>query len=156
MKKLLAILFGATIISSCGQTNDNVNNNKNSMTVTQNDNKEKTADSIYFKSQYFNMLYKHIIKNGKVEIANASSMIGKTMNVKYYVLSFDKWQLKVDKSNRIYFCMQQPEYKHYGNILMTDDDVVKIECQDNVDTKKIYDVYNEILKTMDKEQNINK
>jgi len=156
MKKLLTILLGAMIIASCGQTSNNANNNKNTMTATQNDNKEKTTDSVYFKPQYFNMLRKHIIKNGKVEIANASSIIGKTMNVEYHILSYDKWELKVDKSNRIYFCMQQPEYKHYGNILMTDDNVVKIECQDNADTKKIYELYNEILKTIDKEQNSNK
>ncbi|OFY94858.1 MAG: hypothetical protein A2491_21925 [Bacteroidetes bacterium RIFOXYC12_FULL_35_7] len=40
-------------------------------------------------------------------ILSGYNLIGKTMNVTYYVLSYDKWELKVDKSYRIYFCVHR-------------------------------------------------
>jgi len=119
--------------------------------VIQMGNIEQTSDSLYFRPQYFNLLYKHIVKNGKIEKVDISSRLDKHEYIEYHVLSYDEWELKVDKSNRIYFTMPQPEYKYYGSILMTNDHVVKIECEDSSDKKKIYKVYNQILEKIEKE-----
>lgn len=119
--------------------------------VVQNNTKQNVEDSLYFEPYYFNMLYNYIINNGKAEKVNTSSRIDKPMYIEYRVLPYNKWELKVDKSKRIYFIIPQPEYKQYGNLLLTNDNVVKIECQDSANGKIIYEVYNEILKTIEKD-----
>ena len=156
MKKIIFIvgLLGLVVIGGLYAKQEfcdskpQIENTKNG--VLQNDKGEKSVDSIYFKPHYFNILRQYIMINGKVEKVNASSIALDTIYVEYHVLSYDKWELRVDGSNRIYFSMKQPEYKQYGNILMIDDSIVKVECQDNLDREKIFNTYNEILKTINK------
>lgn len=51
--------------------------------------------------------------------------------------------LTVDKSNRIYFSRIGTQLK-IGNILKTDDHIVKIECAEEQVKSEIYEAYNEV------------
>lgn len=159
MKKKICIIGLLGLISICGlhakqKTYNTIHQlGKYKYDISQNDNLVQTDDSTYFKPKYFNMLREYIIKNGEIEKIDASSRIDKQMYVEYHVLSFDIWELKADNTNRIYFTMPQPEYKQYGNILLDNENIVKIECKDSSDAKIIFEVYNQILSKIDKEQN---
>ncbi|MDD4148955.1 MAG: hypothetical protein PHE33_02890 [Bacteroidales bacterium] len=152
MKSVILIIGFLGLISFCGICSQQkyysikYNPEEAQSSVAKNQTILHTDDSVYFKPQYFKILYKYIIKNGEVEKINASSRLDKPLYVEYHVLSFDLWELKVDNSERIYFTMSQPEYKQYGSILLTNDSIVTIESKGSADTQKICEGYNQILK----------
>ena len=151
MKSIILIIGFLGLTSFCGfcshQKYYSIKHNpeKAQSSVAKNQTIVQTDDSVYFKPQYFKILYKYIIKNGEVEKINASSRLDKPLYIEYHVLSFDLWELKVDNSDRIYFTMSQPEYKHYGSIFLTNDSIVTIECKGSADMQKMYEGYNQIL-----------
>lgn len=123
----------------------------------QNEKNMALTDSFYLQPKYFIALYKHILVKGRLETVNASSMIGKTMNVNYRILSYGNWTMTVDvwkvnldevQSNRIYFSMINPKHENYGNVLMTNSSTVTIECQDSTNQEQIRNAYNDIINTL--------
>lgn len=71
MKTLLTILFGATIIASCGQTSNNIKSNQNSMIVTQID-----------------TISKHLIYKGRLVEVYAEKAIFHSPTNKNFLLKF--------------------------------------------------------------------
>ena len=107
-----------------------------------------SSDSVFFTPQYFYQLQQYIRKNGRSETVDASSSLDEHMYIEYHILSYQKYEFTVDHTNRIYISLQGPAREHLGNILLKDDKHVVVECDDVVNSKKIFALYNEIMRTI--------
>ncbi|NVO02053.1 MAG: hypothetical protein HXX09_05070 [Bacteroidetes bacterium] len=110
---------------------------------------EIKSDSTYFQAKYFDLLRSYILQNGKVENVNASSRLDKPIYVEYHIISFKGVDLIVDNSDRIYF-NDSKQKLHLGNILMENKKSVRVESNNESDSKIVYNTYCEILKKLSK------